>query len=428
MPSTESIFEQARQHLVGGVNSPVRAFKAVGGEPFFVHSAAGCFLLDTEGQRYLDYVMSWGAQILGHADEGLIETIAAQAKRGTSYGAATAQEVELAVLIKEAFPAIQKVRLVSSGTEAVMSAVRLARGFTGRKKILKFAGCYHGHSDSLLVKAGSGGATFGVPDSAGVPEELAKLTLTAPYNDLDAVREIFAKEGQDIACILVEPAAANMGLVLPCRGFLQGLREISRKYQTLLIFDEVITGFRLAYGGAQEFYGMEADLTCLGKILGGGMPLAAFGGRDEVMHHLAPEGKVYQAGTLSGNPIATACGIYMLKRLREEGVYPALEARAQALIRPLQNWIHSKGYPVQLNSLASLFTIFFTEKPVTDFAAAQTGDAKKYGEFFRRVLRDNIFLPPSAYEACFVSMAHGEEELAKTLRVFQKHLQVICEH
>lgn len=418
-------FEEAEKHLVGGVNSPVRAFKAVGGEPFFVARAEGARLFDTSGRAYLDYVMSWGAQIFGHARPEIVSAVRECATRGTSYGAATWGEVKLAKLVKQAFPSIEKIRFVSSGTEAVMSAIRLARGVTGRKKIVKFIGGYHGHSDGLLVKAGSGGATFGIPDSQGVPEEIARLTIAIPYNDEKAVEEIFASHGGEIACVLVEPVAANMGLVLPGRSFLRKLRERCCRYKSLLIFDEVITGFRLAYGGAQEVYKIVPDLTCLGKILGGGLPLAALGGREDVMSHLAPEGAVYQAGTLSGNPLATACGIEALGLLKRVGSYEKLTQRTNSLVRPLREFLKKKKLPVVINSAASLFTVFFTPGPVIDLETAKRSDVKKYAKFFHELLGRGIFFPPSQFEACFLSLAHTKEDIDLTAQAVRKSLTAV---
>jgi len=395
--------------LVGGVNSPVRAFKAVGGEPFFVARAKGARIFDDHGRAYLDFVMSWGPHILGHGHPALLQAIKKTAERGTSFGAPTWQEVELAKLIKTAFPSIEKVRLVSSGTEAVMSAVRLARGFTGKKKIIKFNGCYHGHSDSLLVKAGSGGATLGIPDSKGVPEELAQLTISLPYNKIQPVEKAFHSGG--IACVIVEPIAGNMGLVPPAEGFLKALRELSRRHGALLIFDEVISGFRASFGGAQRLFGIKPDLTCLGKILGGGMPLGAFGGRAEIMNRLAPLGDVYQAGTLSGNPLATALGIAMLKRLRSGKIYRELEKKTALFAEPLRELVRQKKYPVRVNYMGSLFTVFFTSEPVRDYATAKTSDTARYAEFFRALLKKGIYFPPSQFECCFVSAAHSAKDM-----------------
>jgi len=416
-------FKEAQRHLVGGVNSPVRAFKAVGGEPFFVAEGKGARLFDEEGKAYLDYVMSWGAHILGHTAPEIVSAIGEQAARGISFGAPTWNEVELARLIREAFPSVEKVRLVSSGTEAVMSAVRLARGVTGRKKVVKCIGGYHGHADGFLVKAGSGGATFGVPDSKGVPEEIAQLTLSIPYNNEEEAEKIFKSQGEEIACVLIEPVAANMGVVVPEEAFLQKLRDLCNHYGVLLIFDEVITGFRIAYGGAQEVFGIEADLTCLGKVLGGGLPLAAFGGKNEVMSQLAPEGPVYQAGTLSGNPLAVACGLAVLNVLKTGGIYRELDVKRETLLGPLSDFVSKKSYPVRINSCASLFTVFFTPEEVRDFAGAKKADTEKYAKFFHGLLRHGIFFPPSQFESCFISRSHGNQDLEKTLDAVRKTLE-----
>jgi len=425
MLKRRDIFEEACEHLVGGVNSPVRAFKAVGGTPFFARRAKGCQLYDARGKSYLDYVMSWGPHILGHADADLTRALKRAAESGTSFGVPTEREVELAKLVKEAFPSIEKVRFVSSGTEAVMSAIRLARGFTGKPKIVKFDGCYHGHSDSLLVKAGSGGATFGVADSEGVPSEIAKLTLSLPYNQIEPVERLFKSQAHEIACLLVEPVAGNMGVVLPEKDFLKKLRELCTRYQILLIFDEVITGFRLAYGGAQELFGTQADLTCLGKILGGGLPLGAFGGKNEIMMKLSPEGDVYQAGTLSGNPLATACGIAVLKKLRRREIYRNLEQKKEQLLKPLRALMAEKGYPLQVNAIGSVFTFFFTKQSVKDFETAKTSDTSRYAKFFHSLLEKRIFFPPSQFEACFLSQAHHTRYINQTIEGVRKGLQKI---
>ncbi len=418
-------FKEACRHLVGGVNSPVRAFKAVGGEPFFVSRARGSKIFDSRGKAYLDYVMSWGPHILGHGHPAVIRALKKAVECGTSFGAPTWQEVELACLVKEAFPSIDKVRFVSSGTEAVMSAVRVARGFTGRKKIVKFNGCYHGHSDALLVKAGSGSATFGIPDSKGVPEELAGLTVSLPYNQTEPVEKLFRQEANQIACLLVEPVAGNMGLVPPAEGFLKTLREICTRYRVALIFDEVISGFRAAFGGAQELFGVKPDLTCLGKILGGGLPLGAFGGREEIMNRLSPEGDVYQAGTLSGNPLATACGIAMLTKLRSGKIYKDLKKKTSSLVEPLRNFARQKKYPIQINVSGSLFTVFFTPEPVCDYQSAKSSDTARYARFFNFLLKNGIFFPPSQFECCFVSAAHNPADIRKTLDIARKALQEI---
>ncbi len=413
---SEKLFEQALRLIPGGVNSPVRAFKAVGGRPIFVAKARGAKIWDADGNTYLDYVLSWGPMILGHAHPQVGRAIRAAVSNGTSYGAPTELEIRLAGLIQKAFPSMELIRMVSSGTEATMSAIRLARGFTGRDKILKFDGCYHGHADSLLVKAGSGLATLGVPDSPGVPADLAKHTLTAPYNDLEAVRKIFEQHGREIACLIVEPVAANMGVILPKEGFLQGLRDITRQYDSLLIFDEVITGFRLAFGGAQERFGILPDLTCLGKIIGGGLPVGAYGGRREIMERIAPLGPVYQAGTLSGNPLAMTAGIETLKLLSKPGVYRRLEERSNALASGWADAANRAGVSIFGTRIASLMTLFFTNRAVTDYASAKTSDTKAYAKFFTAMLEEGIYLAPSQFEAAFLSTAHTASDIDKTIR------------
>lgn len=410
------LFEQALRLIPGGVNSPVRAFKAVGGHPLFIARAKGSKIWDADGHAYLDYVLSWGPMILGHAHPLVTRAIKTAAMKGTSYGAPTELETRLAGSIHEAFPSMQLIRMVSSGTEATMSAIRLARGFTGRDKILKFDGGYHGHADSLLVKAGSGVATLGVPDSPGVPADLARHTLSAPYNDLSAVRKIFERHGREIAGLIVEPVAANMGVILPKEGFLQGLRDITRQYDSILIFDEVITGFRLAFGGAQERFGVAADLTCLGKIIGGGLPVGAYGGRRDVMEWIAPLGPVYQAGTLSGNPLAVTAGIETLKLLSRPGVYRKLEERSNALAAGLSSAAKRAGVAVFGTRIASLMTLFFTGRDVTDYASAKTSDTKAHAKFFTAMLEAGIYLAPSQFEAAFLSTAHTAADIDKTIK------------
>lgn len=416
---SERDFKQAKEVLVGGVNSPVRAFRAVGATPVFIKSGKGPRITDVDGNSYIDYVMSWGALILGHAHPAVISAARRALERGSSFGAPTEQETELARIISGAIPSMQKVRLVSSGTEAAMSALRLARGYTGRSAIIKFAGCYHGHSDSLLIKAGSGAATFGVPDSAGIPACLAKETIVLPYNDIAAVERCLARVGERVACIIVEPVAANMGVVAPVPGFLQGLRAACDKHGIVLIFDEVITGFRLAFGGAQGLYGVMPDLTCLGKIIGGGLPLAAFGGDRRIMDRLAPEGDVYQAGTLSGNPCAVAAGIAALRELSCRD-YADLERETVALCVEMAALMGKTGRAFRLNQVGSLFTLFFTGSKVVDFSSAATSDCTAYGTYFRRMLAQGISLPPSQFEANFVSFAHGKRDLSRTLSAFKK--------
>lgn len=402
--------------MPGGVNSPVRAFRAVGGDPRFIARAKGARLWDADGRSYTDYVLSWGPMILGHADPGLTRAVATAAARGTSYGAPTELEVRLARLIRTAFPSIEMVRLLSSGTEAAMSAIRLARGATGRDKILKFEGCYHGHADSLLVRAGSGAATLGVPDSAGVPADLARHTLTLPYNDIAAVRRLFDQVGREIACVIVEPVAGNMGVVPPVEGFLEGLRDVTRRHDALLIFDEVITGLRVAYGGAQQRFGVAPDLTCLGKILGGGLPIGAYGGRRDLMQQIAPLGPVYQAGTLSGNPLAVTAGIEMLTRLRARTVYRDLERRAELLARGLGEAAKRAGVPVYQTRVGSMLGLFFTDRPVLDWNSAKRSDTERYARFFHGMLARGHYFAPSQFEAAFVSTAHTERDIDTTVR------------
>ncbi|MDO8722974.1 MAG: glutamate-1-semialdehyde 2,1-aminomutase [Syntrophales bacterium] len=410
------LFEEARKVIPGGVNSPVRAFGAVNATPLFISSARGAKIYDSEGREYIDYVLSWGPAILGHCHPEVIEAIEAAARRGTSFGAPTEMETEMAQMIADAFPSIEMVRMVSSGTEAVMSAIRLARGYTGRDKIIKFEGCYHGHSDSLLVKAGSGVATLGIPGSPGVPRQLAELTVIAPFNDLEAVKSIVEKEGTQLACIIVEPVAGNMGVVLPQEGFLQGLRELSTKHGILLIFDEVITGFRLIYGGFQNLSSIKPDLTCLGKIIGGGLPVGAFGGSREIMEKLAPTGPVYQAGTLSGNPVAMAAGIATLKLLKgKKEEYNKLEGMTASLCDSMQSLFEEKGLPCRINRIGSLFTAFFTIDEVSNYATAAKSDTKLFARYFRGMLARGVNLAPSQFEAGFLSFAHTEEDLKKTI-------------
>jgi glutamate-1-semialdehyde 2,1-aminomutase len=412
---SEQWFAEAARLMPGGVNSPVRAFRGVGGSPFFVARGEGARLVDVDGRSYLDYVMSWGPLVLGHAPKRVIEALRGALDRGTSYGAPTPGEVELAREIAAAVPSMEMLRLVSSGTEAAMSALRVARGFTGRSKLVKFEGCYHGHADSLLVKAGSGGATFGVPDSLGVPAELARLTLTAPFNDLDAVKAMLDAEGRDVAAVILEPVVGNMGVVPPAPGFLAGLRELTQRHGALLVFDEVITGFRVAYGGAQARYGVTPDLTILGKIIGGGLPVGAYGGRREVMERISPLGGVYQAGTLSGNPLAVTAGLETLRALREPGVYETLEARGAALEAGLREAAARARVSATVNRVGSMLTGFFTDGPVTDWTSAARADRARYGAFFHAMLDRGVYLAPSQFEAAFLSLAHSPDDVAATV-------------
>src|SRR5579883_431798 len=408
---------RAEKLFPGGVDSPVRAFRAVGSNPPFVVKAAGASLWDADGNQYIDYFGSWGPMILGHAYPAAVEAVQQAAARSASFGASTAAEGELAELVASAFPSVEKLRFVSSGTEATMSAIRLARAFTGRKYVVKFEGCYHGHSDGLLVKAGSGVATFGIPGSAGVPEEVAHFTLALPYNNVSAVEAAFAAHPNQIACVIVEPVVGNMGCVPPAEGYLKALRKITQQQGALLIFDEVITGFRLSLGGAQELYGIRPDLTTLGKILGGGLPCGAFGGRAEIMDILAPLGPVYQAGTLSGNPLAMAAGIATLSYLKEHRgeVYPRLEKLAAAVANGVAAVAAKAGVPVAVNRVGSMFTWFFTPERVTDFASASSSDTAAYARFHRTMLEQGVWLPPSQFEAAFVSTAHSMADVEMTI-------------
>jgi len=409
------LYRRALGLIPGGVNSPVRAFRAVGISPVFIDHAKGAKIWDIDGNEYIDYVGSWGPMILGHAHPRVIAALKRMAPKGTSFGAPTALEVELAIKVKNAFPSMELMRMVSSGTEAVMSAIRVARGFTGRDKILKFEGCYHGHGDSLLVKAGSGATTFGIPDSLGVPEDLAKHTLTASYNDLESVKTLVDRYPEQIACIIVEPVAGNMGVILPERGFLEGLRQICDEQGILLLFDEVITGFRIAHGGAQEVYGIRPDLTCLGKIIGGGLPVGAYGGKEKIMETVSPLGGVYQAGTLSGNPLAMVAGLETLKLLRTRKVYQDLEKRTTYLTEALLRTAEERGIPITINRTTGLFTLFFTEGPVRDYRTAKMSNTKRFAQFFIEMMEQGVYLPPSQFEAWFVSLAHTQKDLDKTI-------------
>ena len=427
LDSTKSdhLFERAKQLIPGGVNSPVRAFRAVGRAPLFIRQAEGARITDVDGNSYIDYVGSWGPMILGHAHPVVVEAIREAASRGTSYGAPTELEIDLAGEISAAFPSIERVRLTSSGTEAAMSAIRLARGFTGRDRIVKFEGCYHGHSDSLLVKAGSGLATFGTPDSAGVPADFARNTVVVPYNDPTVLRRIFEEQGSDIACVIIEPVAGNMGCVPPAHGYLEAVRDITVRHGALLIFDEVITGFRLAYGGAQQFYGVRPDLTCLGKIIGGGLPVGAFGGRADVMDRIAPLGPVYQAGTLSGNPLAVTAGLAMLRLLRDANPYEELERRSAKLERGFRDAASEAGIASSVNRIGSMLTGFFTDGPVTDWPGAKMSDTDRYGHFFRLMLEHGIYLAPSQFECAFVSFAHTDEMIEKTIEAVRSSMRTL---
>jgi glutamate-1-semialdehyde 2,1-aminomutase len=423
---SREIFERAEKILVGGVNSPVRAFRSVGGEPLIIERGSGQYLYDADGNELLDYVCSWGAMLLGHAHPAVTQAIAEQAQRGTSYGATTELEVELASLVTQAIPSIEKIRFVSSGTEATMSAVRLARGATRRDFILKFEGCYHGHADSFLSQAGSGLATLGIAECPGVPQVLAELTLNAPYDDLPAVERLFAQHKDKIAAVIVEPIAANMGVVEPEAGFLLGLREITKRNGTLLIMDEVITGFRVHFGAAQQLAGVQADLTTLGKIIGGGLPVAAYGGRSEIMNHVAPLGPVYQAGTLAGNPLAMRAGIATLKQLTRPGLYEGIHEQSRRLVEGLREALAESGIAGQVNAAGSLATLFFTAQLVRNYSDAKRSDTKRYARFFREMLDRGVFLAPSQFEAAFVSAAHTSENVTRTIAAARYSLKAMA--
>jgi glutamate-1-semialdehyde 2,1-aminomutase len=416
MESMQTLFEEAQKYIPGGVNSPVRAFKAVGGNPVYINRASGAYVYDTNDKQYIDYVGSWGPMVLGHAHPLVIKAVQEAVTDGLSFGAPTILETEMAKLVCELVPSIEQVRMVSSGTEATMSAIRLARGYTGRDKILKFEGCYHGHADSLLVKAGSGALTFGTPSSPGVPADLAAHTLTLPFNDLEAVEKLFEECGDQIACIIVEPVAGNMNCILPVDGFLQGLRSITQRHDSLLIFDEVMTGFRVALGGAQALFNVTPDLTTLGKVIGGGMPVGAFGGAKKIMEHLAPNGPVYQAGTLSGNPIAMTAGIVTLNLIQESGFYEELTKKTKQLAQGLVMRANEQGIPLSVNCAGGMFGFFFTdEKKVTTFEQASNCNLDHFNQFFQTMLDHGVYLAPSSYEASFVSAAHTIDDINVTL-------------
>jgi glutamate-1-semialdehyde 2,1-aminomutase len=427
LDKSRELQKKAEQLIPGGVDSPVRAFKSVGGDPPFLVRGEGAYVWDADGNRYIDYVGSWGPLILGHAAPQVIEAIIAAARNGTSFGASTPMEAELAALVAEAFPAVEKVRFVSSGTEATMSAIRLARAYTGRKFVVKFEGCYHGHSDALLVKAGSGVATLGIPGSAGVPEEFVEFTLALPYNDLEAVEQAFQKFAGKIACVIVEPVVGNMGCVPPRDGYLAGLRAITEREGALLILDEVMTGFRLAFGGASELYGVKADLVTLGKIIGGGLPVGAYGGAAKIMDMIAPIGPVYQAGTLSGNPLAMAAGITTLCELKEnrERLYRQLDENSAELVVGVLQAARETGVAMTANRVGSMFTFFFTDKRVTDWESAATCDTARFGKFHNAMLNAGVWLPPSQFEAAFMSAAHTKQDIEATIAAAREALGAV---
>ncbi len=421
MTLSEQMFSRAQQTIPGGVNSPVRAFKSVGGTPVFIARADGAYIYDVDGKAYIDYVGSWGPMLLGHNHPSIRQAVIDAAENGLSFGAPCPSEIEMAELVSKLVPSMEMLRMVSSGTEATMSAIRLARGYTGRNTIVKFEGCYHGHADSLLVKAGSGALTLGVPNSPGVPADFAKYTLTCEFNNLAELTELFAQHGKDIACIIVEPVAGNMNCIPPAPGFLEGLRALCDEHGAVLIFDEVMTGFRVALGGAQSYYGIKPDLTTLGKIIGGGMPVGAFGGKREIMQHIAPLGAVYQAGTLSGNPVAMAAGLAALTEISKAGVYEALTAKTTALLAGLQAAADKAGVPFTTNQVGGMFGLFFTEQAtVTSYQQATLCNIEAFKRFFHLMLAEGVYLAPSAYEAGFLSLAHSEQDLATTIAAAER--------
>ena len=420
---SEALFQEAQQYIPGGVNSPVRAFKAVGGNPLFIAKAKGPRITDVDGNEFIDYVASWGPMIFGHAHPKIVEAVSKQAQLGTSFGAPTELETVLAQKVVDAVPSIDSVRLVSSGTEATLSALRLARGFTGRDKIVKFEGCYHGHGDSLLVKAGSGVLSLGLPDCPGIVSDLAKNTLNVQYNDAQAIKELFSKMGKEIACLIVEPVGGNMGVVPPQPGFLELLREVTAESGTLLIFDEVITGFRVSYGGAQKLYGVTPDLTCLGKIIGGGLPVGAYGGKKEIMDHIAPVGAVYQAGTLSGNPLAVTAGIEMLNLLSQPGVYEDLEKKSERLCNGFKENVKKLGITATFTRVGSIFSMFFTDQEIINFDSVKTSDTEFFKRYFNAMLEEGIYIAPSQFEAGFMSAVHTDADIDQTIEAQYRALQ-----
>lgn len=423
--NSQELFKKSKKHIAGGVNSPVRAFKSVGGSPIFFKKSRGCYLYDEDGNKYLDFVGSWGPMVLGHSNKNIINAIKNQASKGISFGAPTKNELEIAKIIKSYLPSIEKLRMVNSGTEATMSCIRLARGTTNRKKIIKFIGCYHGHVDSLLVKAGSGLATLGVPDSPGIPEELSELTITLPYNDIDSLKDAFSKFSNDIAAVIIEPIAGNMGFIEPEKKFLEHLRDICSKNETILIFDEVMTGFRVARGGVQELFDISPDLTALGKIVGGGLPVGVYGGKAEIMNNISPDGPVYQAGTLSGNPIAVSAGTALLKQLSNKNIYANMENNANIFLETVNQAAKRLDIPFSYNARGGMFGFFFSDELPRNFDDVQNSNIEFFSKFFRKMLDKNIYLPPSAYESCFISTEHDEEKMLKAARIAELSLEEI---
>jgi glutamate-1-semialdehyde 2,1-aminomutase len=422
---SKALFKRASTLIPGGVNSPVRAFRAVGGNPLFIERAKGPRIYDADGNAYLDYVLSWGPMILGHAHPRVVKALKKSVEKGTSFGAPTALEIQLAELVLKIYPSMEKVRMVNSGTEATMSAIRVARGFTGRDKIIKFEGCYHGHADGLLVKAGSGAMTFGLPDSPGVPKAYAKNTITLPYNDVNALKAMIEKEWRSLACVIVEPVVGNIGCVLPKAAFLETLRKLTRKHGIVLIFDEVMTGFRVSFGGAQAFYGIDPDMTCLGKVIGGGLPVGAYGGKKKIMSMVSPEGPVYQAGTLSGNPLAMTAGIETIKELSKKGIYRQIEKKSSLLEKGLVDAARRAGVKTRFYRAGSMFCTYFTETEVIDYTTAKTSDTKKFSKFFSEMLQRGVNLAPSQFEAGFMSLAHTDKDIESTIRAAYEALKKI---
>lgn len=416
------LYKRACEIIPGGVNSPVRAFRAVGGNPIFIDRAKGSKIYDVDGNAYIDYVLSWGPLILGHSHPKVVHALKKAAEKGTSYGAPTPLEIELAELVLKVYPSMDKVRMVNSGTEATMSAIRVARGFTGRDKIIKFEGCYHGHADGLLVKAGSGATTFGVPDSPGVPKSYAKNTITLPFNDISALHSVIKNEWKSVACVIVEPVVGNIGCVLPMPGFLESLRKLTKKFGIVLIFDEVMTGFRVAFGGAQAYYGIAPDMTCLGKVIGGGLPVGAYGGKKEIMSMVSPEGPVYQAGTLSGNPLAMTAGIETLRILSKENTYNRLENTGALLEEGLADAAKKAGVKARFYRAGTMFCTYFTNTDVIDYKTAKTSDTARFSRFFSAIIKKGIYIAPSQFEAGFISLAHTEKDIEKTVKAAYESL------